>query len=285
MRPEKGRAKMPSHDKDPDASRETPDSQSEPTPAEGRSAAPNDESGPAKSGSNSDSADSSPENPHSGPLPEELSPSDRKLISDLNGGRDSGLVEVDRRFRQRLLNFVKRSIDRSVLRGAAPEDFVHSAEGSLWRGITKGKKDGKKLHFEHPAAVWNWLRTVALNKIRKRAAKRREDLLPPGVEPVAEAEAEIASSVIQEVVDGLKPSDLDKMVELLRRLGYSLEEIREKAIENLNPPGPDIFELKLTGESRAAIAEKLGCTVARVRTNLERMLERLKKWLAADLRG
>ena len=85
---------MPSRDKDPDASRETSDSQSEPNPAESGLATSNDESSPAKSGSNPSSADSSPKNPHSGPPLEELSPSDREFISDLNKGRDPGFVEA-----------------------------------------------------------------------------------------------------------------------------------------------------------------------------------------------
>ena len=276
---------MTSHDSAPRSGRRKPASQSKPIPAKSGSAATSGRSTVSRSSSRPDKVKSSATGTLSAPRRRDLSPSELWLINGLNAGSNSALAEVYRRFRQRLLRFVKRNLGPHLLGGMDAEEFTDSAIGSMVRIVKVGNQDGKKPHFEHPGASWNWLLTVAIHKIIKRRKRIREERLPPGFEPVVEVAPEIATEVIQEVVDELTPSQLDKMVELLLQLGYSLQQIHEKAIKDLAPPGPEIFELKVAGRSRKAIAERLGCTVARVRTNLERMLERLKKWLAADLRG
>jgi RNA polymerase sigma-70 factor (ECF subfamily) len=129
---------------------------------------------------------------------------------------------------------------------AEPESIAMSAMGSLVAGLRD-----RRFKFDDAQKVWNLLVTITLNKIRKRATKGREEVMPLDLMQLLNRE----------------PSAEDFV---------AFMEICEKTLDGLQPPYPEIFAMALGGCTQQEMADRLGATRASVRPKLQRLTSRLK---------
>ncbi len=179
--------------------------------------------------------------------------SSSSFLIRLNAGTESAIEQVDRRYRERLCALVEREMGRRFAAREDAEDPVQSAMWSFYRGVRE-----KRFQIDQSAALWRLLVKMTRTKVAKHvernlAAKRR----PTSETPVVDAE-----------LPGSEPDPADVVC---------AADLIERAIDGLEPPGPEIFRLRLEGCTRAEIAKQVRCTEASVRMTLDRIRDRLNR--------
>ncbi len=194
--------------------------------------------------------------------PEDSASNWEDFVQRLVTGEPSSQVETVDRFTERLLHLIDRRLSPSLARRLDAEDVVQSVFRSFFRR-------SHEFSFRRSGDLWRLLATMAVNKVRKQAARhgaakrdyRREQSLP-------------AADV----------TDLDGLQSLLRDTPtpdqlVAFEETVEQLVAELTPLQRSIFQMRLDGDSLTKISSQLQKSQRTVRRNLQsiraRMVERL----------
>jgi RNA polymerase sigma-70 factor, ECF subfamily len=206
-------------------------------------------------------------------------PLEESLFSGLRRGSSWAEEELCRRFWPRVCQLVEREMDRRLRRREDPEDVAQTVFRTFF-----GRAQHGDFQCAHTGALWCLLQQIARRKILKRAehhgAKKRD--VRREQEPVLHREFDEAeASFLWDVVEKALARDNrpEPRILLLEMCGYTLPEICEKAMAGLKSPDPEIFDMWLEGYTWAEIAEKVGYTQSTVRHKIDRICERLRRWL------
>ena len=209
--------------------------------------------------------------------------------NDLNrrlcDGRESIARELDAQFRNRLCELVDAQMNHLYKRRRDPEDIVQSVLKSFYVRASNGE-----FHFADRESLWRLLKKIARNKMlnrieRDRAGKRdiaKEQAIvdePVGVDP-SSAQAHVLAVALQHALGEL--GSLSPEIFRLQLFGYSVPEVIEIILRDLEPPYPQILQLRLSGMSEQEIANELGCLRGQVRYKLQRLVERLRVLLGSE---
>lgn len=175
----------------------------------------------------------------------------------LNDGTESAACQVDDRYRKRLCTLVEQELSRRLANRLDPEDVVQPAMKSFFRGLDK-----KGWRIVSEEALWGLLVKITRSKIRKTVEIHSAEKREPNRE-VSQADRELASR---------EPSPTDAVI---------AADLVERTIEELSPPDPEVFRLRLEGHTMGEIAEMTDLTVVRVRITLNRIRDRLRRVLSA----
>ena len=175
----------------------------------------------------------------------------------LSDGNESAAYQVDDRYRKRLCALVEQELSRRLSERLDPEDVVQPAMKSFFRGL-----DEKGWRIVSEEALWGLLVKITRSKIKKTVEKHSAGKREPNRE-IPSDELELASP---------EPSPLDAVI---------AADLVERTIEELSPPDPEVFRLRLEGYTMAEIAEVTALTVVRVRITLNRIRDRLRRVLSA----
>ena len=198
-------------------------------------------------------------------------------------GTESVAWDLDRQFRDRLCELVDREMNQIYKRRQDPEDVVQSVFVSFYRRAANGE-----YRFEHTGALWNLLKTIARNKLRKRIEKDNAKKRDVHKEKLAEMElipgknvTEVQAHLIGEALEMALKGMGSPASEILRMTvyGYTVAEIIEEVLSGLASPYPEILSKRLQGKSEREIADDIGSTREAVRYKLNRIRERLSKML------
>ena len=97
------------------------------------------------------------------------------VLQGIARGEQWAIERVYDHFAERLCRFAEKEIGDRVRKHYGPEDAGQSAFGSFVRLVGK-----REYVFKHSGALWNFLKTIALNKIRDAAPRPGDtDLLDP----------------------------------------------------------------------------------------------------------
>jgi RNA polymerase sigma-70 factor (ECF subfamily) len=184
----------------------------------------------------------------------ELSPS---FFIRLNDGAESAATEVDTRYREKLCALVQQELSRRLAGRLDPEDIVQPALRSFFRGIDK-----KGWNIVSEEALWGLLVKITRSKIRKSVETHSADKRAFAREvPCGEC-----------VLVSREPAPEDAAI---------AADLVEETVRELDPPGPEIFRLRLEGHSMSQIALMTDQTAVRVRITLNRIRDRLRRLLSA----
>lgn len=183
-----------------------------------------------------------------------LSPS---FFIRLNDGAESAANELDTRYREKLCALVTQELSRRLVGRLDPEDIVQPAMRSFFRGI-----DQKGWKIVSEEALWGLLVKITRSKLKKTVEVHSADK--------RDANREVSCEACGLVSREPAPEDASIAADLV-----------EETIRGLDPPGPEIFRLRLEGHSMSQIAGMTDQTVVRVRITLNRIRDRLRRLLSA----
>lgn len=209
---------------------------------------------------------------------------DHDRLAHLNTGLRDGdstiAEELDRQFRQRLCDMIDRRMNQLIRRRHDPEDVVQSVMRSFFVRAGNGE-----FYFENREALWGLLKKIARRKLSKRivkeqAAKRdirieRYDvgLIDEASDDVTSAQAYLLGDLLEQALSELPApvSDIFKFT----LYGYSVAEVIEIVLRDLDPLYAKILQLRLQGLTEQKIADEIGCLRGEVRYKLNRLRQRL----------
>jgi DNA-directed RNA polymerase specialized sigma24 family protein len=113
------------------------------------------------------------------------------------------------------------------------------------------------------------------HRAQKRDVRREQASAPPR-DPTDEEADFVWDLVATALSDEARP---EPRMLLLQACGYTLPEICARLQEGLEPPDPEIFDMWLEGYTQAEIADRFGYARRTVGTKIERINERLRRWL------
>ena len=201
-------------------------------------------------------------------------------------GTESSATDLDRMFRDKLCELVKRQMSRRYQQREGPEDVVQDVLMTFFRRNANGE-----FHFEDTGAVWGLLQRIAHCKILKHVAHHEAQCRNPDREEYCEVEEvatdDLSGQRAQLLGDALEAAlsggiTLEPEIYRLQLHGYTIDEIVKIALRSLPSPYPEILQLRLQGKNDREIAETLGCGQQAVGYRVKRIEERLKRHLRPD---
>ncbi|NOX53925.1 MAG: sigma-70 family RNA polymerase sigma factor [Planctomycetes bacterium] len=186
-----------------------------------------------------------------------------KLAGSWREGNEQAADQLHRRYWERLYRLVDEQLDRRLRKRVSPEDILQSAFGSFFRRTGEGQ-----YQIDDSGHLWNLLKTITLNKLRKQADRHRAAKRDVG------REQSLTQRVSEEEILARGPSPEDAAI--------FLDELEALAAE-LSAREQQIVQLCLQGESVATIAETLGCSRWTVRRALRRAEQRLRQRAEGEL--
>ena len=166
--------------------------------------------------------------------------------------------EIVDRFTQRLMKLVDRRLSRSLGRRVDAEDVVQSVFRSFFRRADD-------FRFGRSGDLWRLLATMAVNKVRKQAARH-------GAE---KRDFRRESSVSDEVLAIQSP-----IGEPTPDHAVAIEEILRLEMERLSDSHRRILQMRLAGDSLAKISVELRLSQRTIR----RILQQIREQLTSALR-
>jgi RNA polymerase sigma factor (sigma-70 family) len=173
----------------------------------------------------------------------------------LSEGTTSAAELVDERFRQKLCSLVENELHQRFAARLDPEDVVQPAMRSFFRGI-----DRKGWRVESEEALWGLLAAITRTKIKKTVEQQTAEKREP--------DREVDGDWL--CIPSPAPSAEDVVL---------VADMIEHVVADLRPPDPEIFRLRLEGHSIAQIAQMTGVPRSRVRITLNRIRNRLQRFL------
>jgi RNA polymerase sigma-70 factor (ECF subfamily) len=175
------------------------------------------------------------------------------LVERWRGGDEQAADELFRRYMDQLVGLARSRMTSRLSRRIDPEDVVQSAFRSFFVASRAGR-----FELRQGGDIWRLLVAITLNKLHdqvKRNSSGKRD-----------SKRETALDSLTDLLLTHGPTPLDAM---------TLAEEVETLMRGLGKLDRQVIELRLQGDTRAAIAEKTGRSVRTV----TRILDRVKKHL------
>ena len=171
-------------------------------------------------------------------------------------GDQAAATEIYTLYEQRVRRLAERKLGPRLQSRIDPDDVMLSVLNTVLKRIRHGQYS-----VDPSGSLWNLLRVVTHNKIRKQAEFHGAGKRDVGVEVDFDA-------------DGLLPDIAPRgpTPEEAAILADELENIRKL----LKPEDFEIFELQFQGYSHVQIAQRLGCARQTVRYKTNRLEQRLR---------
>ena len=181
--------------------------------------------------------------------------SENRFLDGLNAKASSAGIELDRRYRRQLCAMVQREMGRRLRVREDPADVVQSTMRTFFRRLSAGE-----FRIDHAGGLWGLLKKIAHRKLLKHAEYHGVGKRDPKKETRPTAD-ELA---------GREPTPSEAV---------ALADVIEAALAGLEPPDPEVFQLRLQGCTMSEIAEQVGCKRGRVRYKLDQIGDRLRRLL------
>jgi len=170
---------------------------------------------------------------------------------------ETAYVDLVNQFTQRLLRLVDSRLSPALARRVDSEDVVQSVFRSFFRR-------SHEFRFQRSGDLWRLLATMAVNKVRKQAARqgaeKRDYRRDQQLDGNAGGEA-IANQLFRD-----EPTP-DQVV--------ALEETLEQVVKELSPVEQRVFQMRLEGDSLAKISLELNRSQRTVRRILQTVREQI----------
>ncbi len=181
-------------------------------------------------------------------------PPEEVLVRRLRGGDENAASQLYDRYSRRLMSMIGKKMCSRMRRSTEPEDVVQSVLRSVFMGVRSG-------HYEAPAGstLWNLMAIIAMRKLQKRYREMNQ--------PSKGGDRRLDETI-----------DWDEVID-----GQSLEVLEEgirEFLEPLRPAEKEIVTLRLHQYSVEEISQRIG----RSRRSIERILQRCRSQLSAQLR-
>jgi RNA polymerase sigma factor (sigma-70 family) len=186
----------------------------------------------------------------------------QKLLERWRCGDQAAATAIYRRYEQRLLRLAEQKLGNYLRPRVEPDDIVLSVLETVLKRIGAGQYS-----VDPSGSLWNLLRVITHNKIRKQA------------EYHTQAKRDVHAEIDAEPCD-LPPQVIPRepTPEQAAIVANELERIRSR----LKPADFAIFQLEFQGYTFPQIAKELGCTRQTVRYKARRIEELLRKWANED---
>jgi RNA polymerase sigma factor (sigma-70 family) len=188
-----------------------------------------------------------------------------ELFTRYQGGDDEAAEEIFRRYIERLTRLARSRLSPRLASRTDPEDVVLSA----WRSFFLGARVGK-FALRRSGDLWRLLASITLHKVYRQVRRHTAERRSVGVEQSLERMQQFLPAADQE------PSPEEAIA-----LADELETVMAK----LDAFGRRVLELRLQGETLAAIAADTGRSERTVRRMLAHLRELLAQRLEAESDG
>lgn len=203
------------------------------------------------------------QNPKSGPA--EIDGTSSELFIRYQSGDDEAAEEIFQRYLERLTRLARSRLSPRLASRTDPEDVVLSA----WRSFFLGARAGK-FALRRSGDLWRLLASITLHKVHRQARRHTAERRSVGMEQSLERMQEFLPAANPE------PSPEDAL---------ALAEELETVMTQLEAFGRRVLELRLQGETLAAIAADTKRSERTVRRRLAHLRERLAQRLEVESDG
>jgi RNA polymerase sigma factor (sigma-70 family) len=202
-------------------------------------------------------------NPKSGPT--ELHGTSAELFTRYQDGDDEAAEEIFHRYLERLTRLARSRLSPRLASRTDPEDVVLSA----WRSFFLGARAGK-FALRRSGDLWRLLASITLHKVYRHARRH-----------TAERRSVVVEQSLERMQEFLPARNQEPSPEEALALADELETV----MTQLDAFGRRVLELRLQGETLAAIAADTGRSERTVRRMLAHLRELLAQRLEAESDG
>ena len=185
-----------------------------------------------------------------------------QFVRDLADKQESASVDLVNEFTQRLLRLVDSRLSPGLARRVDSEDIVQSVFRSFFRR-------SHEFSFQRSGDLWRLLATMAVNKVRKQAARHGAEKRDYRRDQQLDANASGGEATANQLFRA-EPTP-DEVV--------ALEETLEQVLRELAPAEQRVFQRRLEGDSLAKISLEL----KRSQRTVRRILQTVREQIIAKL--